>query len=204
MKTTMTILAALAAVSAGEYIEVGSLEYPVNRPFCGDCNQSLRQQVLVPADSLGTAIDIEAIGFMVSEGEAVSFDRFTIHMGITGQSSLSEGFESNWITGTKTLVYDHDFVTYTSPGPNQWMEIPLDTVFWYNGEDNLLIEFGWPGGTEVIMIWAWVAPENYTCYAGWEEPQGNLLLESLVLRLSGALELSPDTFAGIKSTLGGY
>ncbi|HOP27014.1 MAG TPA: hypothetical protein PLM22_10325 [Candidatus Sabulitectum sp.] len=204
MRITYAILAVLAIAAAGEYIEVGSLDYPVNRPFCGDCNQSLRQQVLVPADSMGTAMDIDAVAFLVSEGETVSFDRFTIHMGITGQSSLSEGFESNWMPGTKTLVYDHEFVTYTSPGVGQWMEIALDTPFWYNGEDNLLVEFGWPGGTEVIMIWAWVAPDNYTCYAGWEEPQGNLLLESLVLRFSGALELYADTFAGIKSTLGGY
>jgi len=196
------LLLTLSFASQADYIQFGSQDYPVNRPFCGDCNQSLRDQILIPSDSLGGAMEISSIAFLTETGSVASFSRFVIHMGITDMTELSETFENNWMTGTKTSVYDHTDVTFNSPGVNQWMVIDLDTPFWYNGEDNLVMEFSWPSGSDVVMIWAWITEGGSSLFAGWEEPTGDLMQECLVMRLEGTLSLTADTFGAIKATLG--
>lgn len=199
---TLTAVLLLTFISQADYMQFGSPVYPVNRPFCGDCNQSLRDQILVPSDSLGSAMVVNSIAFLIESGETVSFDQFVIHMGITELDELTDTFENNWMPGTRQKVYDHSNVTYNSPGSGEWMAIDLDTPFWYNGEDNLVMEFSWPQGTEVLMIWAWIPDGNNSLYAGWGEPTGNLIQECLMMRLEGTLSLSPGTFGGIKATLG--
>ena len=83
------------------------------------------------------------------------------------------------------------------------MTIELEESFWYNGSDNLLIEFDWPGGENAIYVWGWVDNDvNRSLNGEYGNSTGEQSWESLLLRFNGTLSLEPATFGSIKATLG--
>ncbi len=152
---------------------------------------------------MGSAIEIESISFKVQTGEKVHLDELQIFLGHTSLEELGTEFEDNYLAGTKTMVYDHSDVWLYSPGPGEWMTIELDEPFWYNGSDNLLVEFDWPNGENAIYVWGWVDNDvNRSLNGEYGNPTGDQSWESLLLRFNGSLSLEPATFGSIKATLG--
>ncbi len=154
------------------------------------------------SEELGSAIEIESISLKVASGTKVHLDALQIYLGHTDRIELEEEFEGNYIGGTKTLVYDHSDLWLYAGAPGEWFTIQLDESFWYNGSDNLIIEFDWPGGENAIYVWGWISDVNRSLYGEYGNPVGTQTWESLLVRLNGSLSLEPTTFGAIKSTLG--
>jgi hypothetical protein len=154
------------------------------------------------SDELGSAIEIQSLSLQIFSGTRVHLDALQIYLGHTDAAELQPEFDSNYISGTKTLVYDHSDLWLTAGAPGEWLTIDLDNSFWYNGSDNLIIEFDWPGGSESIYVWGWVGQVNRSVAGAYDDTEGFVSWESIKMRLNGTLALEPITFGAIKATLG--
>jgi len=154
------------------------------------------------SDELGSAIEIRSLSFQIFSGAKVHLDGLQIYLGLTEAAELGKEFDSNYISGTKTLVYDHNDLWLNAGSPGEWFTIDLDNSFWYNGSDNLIIEFRWPGGDESIYVWGWTDDVNRSVYGLYGDTTGTASHESILMRLNGTLALDASTFGAIKATLG--
>lgn len=163
---------------------------------------SLRYQLVAYSEELGASIEIDSISVKVQSGEIVRLDALDIYLGHSDLAEPGVEFDANYISGTKTHVYDHDNVTLTGVA-GEWLTIPLDQSFYYNGSDNLIIEFAWPSGEDAIYAWGWIDTKNRSVYGEFDVSSGTVTDESLLMRLNGSpYALSPATFGSIKATLG--
>lgn len=197
----------LAGTCAAASIDVGSDELPMNRPFCGDCFQNLRYQVLFLDSELGSAATIGSISFKRSPigGEGfVEFELFRIYVARCTTDQLSEQYDQNWIDGTRVLVYDHSDVSITSGGTDEWFAVPFDTPYFYPGADNLLIEFQWYGGAHSIYNWGWNAGVARAVTGGYGEVWGSAETAIPHLLINGMLDLAPTTFGALKAAAGSW
>lgn len=155
------------------------------------------------SDSLDSAIEVNSISFLVASGDRVMLDHLDIFMGYSELDDLGMNFDDNYVPGSKTLVFEDDNLIIDSPGSGQWLTLDLDVPFWYSGQQNLVLEFRWPGGSQEIDIWGWYPTANHTVFApDWQASQGTPMMESLLFRLNGTLALEANTFGAIKATLG--
>ena len=98
-------------------------------------NYSYTQQIYQAAEIDG-AKSINGISFQYfyATEETRNID---VYLGHTQKSAFSNN--SDWIPlNNLTLVYSGN-ITFNNLGEDYWMEIPLNTVFDYNGEDNLVL-----------------------------------------------------------------
>lgn len=137
-----------------------------------------------------------------STTEAAECDGFTINMGLCSSDQLSLGsFDENYIGGTKTLVYSNDLLVVSKA--DEWPEIELDTPFFYNGTDNLIIEISWDNETHdnTYNVHEWFAGTNRCILsANHSDIESYPFLPHM--KLSGYLALENSTFASIKVELG--
>jgi len=155
------------------------------------------------SDELGSAIEISSLSFQTFSGPKVHFSGLQIYLGLTNAVELRTEFDSNYISGTKTLVYDHSDLWLNSGSPGEWFTIDLDNSFWYNGSDNLIIDFCWPEGSESIYVWGWIGDVNRSVYGLYSGTTGVAAShESILMKLNGTLSLDASTFGAIKATLG--
>jgi hypothetical protein len=154
------------------------------------------------SEELGSAIEIESLSFQVFSGSKVHLGGLQIYLGLTNLTELGKNFEANYTSGTKTLVYNHGDMWLNAGSPGEWFTIDLDNSYWYNGTDNLIIEFGWPSGDEAIYVWGWTGDVNRSVYGLYGETTGSVSKESILMRLNGTLALEAATFGAIKATLG--
>jgi hypothetical protein len=104
-----------------------------------------RLQVLYPASEINGSGYIEEIrlfhGF--GTGADTTCPNMTVKLGHTAVSSLSTTFSANYEQGQGslvTVVNDVNFVIPTGASGDE-ISIPLETAFYYNGKDNLIVEF---------------------------------------------------------------
>ncbi len=201
------LLLAITGLGPAASIDVGTDELPMNKPFCGDCYQNLRYQVLLLDSDVGTAATIGSISFKRSPigGEGyVEFDLFRIYVARCNADQLSEQFDQNWIDGTRVLVYDHSDVTITAGGTDEWFEVPFDTPYFFPGADNLLIEFEWAGGAHSIYNWGWNAGTARSVTGGYGDEWGSAETEIPHFLVNGTLDLAPSTFGALKASAGDW
>ena len=88
-----------------------------------------------------------------------------------------------------------------SAGPDEWMIITLDTPFWYNGVDNLIVELEWVGGSNMFYTYMWETGTNRGLMntTNVNSPTGTLSTEMSELMFDGTLALEPETFGSIKA-----
>ena len=131
------------------------------------------------------------------------FPDFEIYMGQCTSDQLGSIFLDNYVSGTRTLVFDDDNFTY-SGSPGEWMPITLETPYSYSNDQNLLIEIIWnPGATGSVYTWVWDAG---TIRMIWQpDPLSSTgALSSItpyltiVFTPSGALD--PGTWGALKAT----
>ena len=150
---------------------------------------------------------IESISWQrVSEGtgdSVATFPGFELYVGLCDQDYLGTEFDDNFIPGSKTLVFSADPLA-VSGEPGDWFTIDLDSPYWYNGQDNLLIELSWNGGTGSFHTYMWNSPGVPRSLKAPtpDGPTGFLSSTMSELMLDGVEGLPEATFGHIKVVLG--
>ena len=105
-------------------------------PIHGLWNYSYSQQIYTQSQINYTG-EIEKVRFFYVSGTITNCKDWTIYMGHTDKTSFDTG--TDWISPSElTEVFSGDVSSFL-PATNNWMEIPLDTVFDYNNSNNLVI-----------------------------------------------------------------
>ncbi len=161
--------------------------------------------MVVLKDEMETAVTIESISFMINISGSGSFTKedVTLYMALNDQDDLSNCFSENCITGTKIEVLHLD-AWDLSGEQGDWVEVELDTPFWYSCENNLLLEISSPEYDGCYArFYNWDPGSNRSLYNyDVTESQGNLLSEVPYMIIEGTLNLDQNTFARIKILLG--
>ncbi len=131
---------------------------------------------------------------------SVTFDAFYINMGYCASDQLTEDFDANYVSGTKTQVFQRAS-TYKVDAVYPWTAITLDTPFFYDpAQGNLIIEVDWPDGVDEIYTFNYYTGVNSLVMGPYGSPTGNVFMDAPYLQLQGELSLDQSTFAGIKAT----
>jgi len=109
---------------------IGSGNTSVSYPFYTYYHDS-RTQMIYTSSEIGASGYIARIGFNVASAAPQVMNGFNVLMQHTTSSTISGFVNTNW-----TTVYTG---TYTVPGTG-WQYIDLQTPFYYNGTQNLLID----------------------------------------------------------------
>jgi len=156
----------------------------------------------VLASELGDAIEIESLSWnrFPSGDPMATFNDCKIYMGLCSSNELGTTFDDNYISGTRTLVLSSSSFATTPVGPNEWFDTVLDTPYWYNGTDNLIIEVEWSSGSGSLYSWNWNGGSNRSLIGVYGQSTGLELSTNVPnLRFNGTLSLTNSTFARIKA-----
>lgn len=131
------------------------------------------------------------------------FGNFRIYLGYCPDDMLTTSFTDNYIPLSRTLVHQEDIQTISAE-EDQWFTITLDSPFWYNGVDNLLMEVVWDSGTSNPSVYEFDTPMTPVCLksASSSGETGFLSSSRCQFMIEGTLEMETGTFAGIKVILG--
>lgn len=137
----------------------------------------------------------------IGEGTA-SFQDLKVYMGTTDLNQLTLNYMNNYDSAGRTLVLSADPYPVTAVA-DQWFTVNLNTPYWYNGDDNLIIEFEWSDGEGSIYAWHWTAGSQRAVFGNYGASSGDDFETSIPhLQLNGTLALEPETFASIKAGFG--
>ena len=134
-----------------------------------------------------------------------TFYDFEIYMGLCEHDMLSSSFEGNYIPGTKVLAFSSDTLTI-SLNPGEWYDFDLEIPYWYDGQDNLILDFMWSGGytsDECLYTWHWDTGTIRSISGSYSGSTGTMSSMMVMVNFIGELALEQATFAGIKSGLQG-
>ncbi len=163
----------------------------------------MRYQVMALSSEMDGAMTIGSIAWQRggSAGSTTGYyNSFKLYVGVASTDELTTTFEDNYVPGTRTLVYETASQTMTA-GPDEWMTINLDTPFWYNGTDNLVVELVWIGGSNMFYTYKWNAGSNRALENGDDitSPTGTLSQSMSELAFDGPLSLTRYSFGAIKA-----
>lgn len=155
------------------------------------------------SSEMSGAMTISQIGWQRGGDYGASsgyYNNFKLYIGLASKSELSDTFDDNYIPGTRILVYEATSQNMAA-GPDEWMIITLDTPFWYNGVENLIVELEWVGGYEMFYTYLWETGSNRSLMnkADVHSPTGTLSTTMSQLMFDGALALEQETFGSIKA-----
>ncbi len=159
------------------------------------------------ASEIGDGMEISLIACQrFSPGETVegTFYDFSIYLALSDQSMLGSTFEENYIEGSRFCVFSRDTLTISN-SPNEWVEFSLDTTFWFNGNDNLIVEFLWSSAeTEgsCMYSWHWNTGSIRSISGEYGSPTGTMSSLLMMLLFEGEMQLDSSTFGRIKAVLG--
>lgn len=152
-------------------------------------------------DEINDAISISKIHFKrgpAGEPNTLLND-FKIYMGLCAVDSLGMNFDDNFVSGTKTLVYSANPFT-VNVGVDEWFEIVLDTPYYYDYTDNLLVEVEWSSGEYSLYTWQWEGQGTRALRGDYGAGTANEPLDDVPhLILEGELSLDQSTFGSIKA-----
>lgn len=162
----------------------------------------MRYQVVALDSEIGTAMEITSIAWQraPSGNDQGHYYDVKIYVGLCASDQLGASFENNWIPGTKTLVFAADQLDL-SAGANEWEPIEFDDPYWYNGQQNLLIEVSWASANPSYSFytWQWETGAARAVYAtNLGSATGILSTKMSMLQLAGTLELDAATFGCVK------
>jgi len=163
----------------------------------------MRYQVMALSSEMTGAMTIGSIAWQrggSSGSETGYYNNFQLYMGLASSDQLSDNFLDNYVPGTRTLVYETPTQTM-SAAPDQWMTIALDTPFWYNGTDNLIVELIWSGGSNMFFTYKWNTGASRALEndSDIHAPTGVLGQNMSELMFDGPLSLTPYSFGAIKA-----
>ncbi len=130
-----------------------------------------------------------------------TFNSFKIYMGYGSSDQLGANYLNNYIAGTRTLVFSRSAYS-VSASAGQWFSTTLDTPFFYNGSNNLIIECEWSSATpNSIYIWHWTAGNNRGIYGPYGQATADNFEDHIPhFIFTGLLGLEQETFGSIKTS----
>ncbi|MCK5064232.1 MAG: hypothetical protein KAQ97_03045 [Candidatus Fermentibacteraceae bacterium] len=158
-------------------------------------------------EEIGDAMDISAISCnRYSPGETVegTFYDFSIYLALFDQDEIGSTFSENYIEGTRICVFSRDTMTISN-SPNEWVQFDLDIPFWFNGTDNLIVEFLWSSAEtddSCMYTWHWNTGTIRSINGEYESPTGTMSSLVIMFLFEGDLQLNSSTFGSIKALLG--
>ncbi|MCK5117053.1 MAG: hypothetical protein KAR44_10665 [Candidatus Aegiribacteria sp.] len=129
-----------------------------------------------------------------------NYNNFKLYVGLASVSELTDTYADNYIPGTRTLVYQ-TASQVMSAGTDEWVTITLDTPFWYNGVDNVIVELEWVGGANMFYTYMWETGANRGLMnkTSVGAPTGTLSTKMSELMFDGDMALEQHTFGYIKA-----
>lgn len=155
----------------------------------------------MPSSEFSEPMTISSVSWYPSPGyNLVNFDQLYLYMGYCSSDQLTENFDANYISGTKTSVFERTS-SFTVDAVYPWTTITLDDPFWFNpASGNLIIEVGWPNGDHEIYTFNYASSKTILVIGFYGSSSGNAFLEGPYLKLEGELALNQTTFASIKAS----
>ncbi len=163
----------------------------------------MHYQVVVLESEIGNAMDVLSLAWQRAESGSSEGHYYgvEIYMGLCAGDELEATFDSNWIPGTRTLVFAADTLDLSGDA-NDWAPVILDNPYWYNGEQNLLIDLQWTSANTAYSFYTWrwdTGAVRSVKAISLAAPTGVLSTQMSELLLSGDLAFSQCTFGEIKS-----
>jgi len=163
----------------------------------------MRYQVMALSSEMTGAMTIGSIAWQrggSSGSDTGYYNNFKLYMGLASSDQLSDNFLDNYVPGTRALVYETPTQTM-SAAPDQWMTIALDTPFWYNGTDNLIVELIWSGGSNMFFTYKWNTGASRALEndSDIHAPTGVLGQNLSEVMFDGPHSLTPYSFGAIKA-----
>ncbi len=127
--------------AASWYYWFGSL------PFNSGAFPEIRYQILQRSELLNASGTVDKIRFQAfTDGTDWSVvENLSIRMAHSSNESLGTNFEANRIDDWEEVL-NRTTYTLASEKRGEWVEIDLDNLFRYNGEDNMVVDIRWRGG----------------------------------------------------------
>ncbi|MBO7586932.1 MAG: fibronectin type III domain-containing protein [Bacteroidales bacterium] len=97
---------------------------------------SFTQQLFLASELGNIALEVDTLAFQYFSGTPAT-RQLDIYLGHTSKESFNDG--SDWISYDSLSLVFSGPVTFSDGGENLWYIIPLETVFSYNGEENLVV-----------------------------------------------------------------
>jgi hypothetical protein len=156
--------------------------------------------VVVLTSEIGSDMMIEELAWnSASVVLPASYTDVEIHLGLCATDQLTPYFDANYIAGTKTLCFQVDSLDFDVEA-DEWFSVTLDDPYYYNGENNLLIEIFHNPCSGGIYCWNWNTGPNRS--VGSYGPPGSMagVLSNYIpyMMLSGTEVLEHMTFGSIK------
>ena len=146
-----------------EEVVIGTNDYTWTRfPIYHYYPYSYTQQIYL-SDEIGEARTIDTIMLQYYSGDPLT-RHFSIYLGHTDKEYFDNSAFSNLIRTGLELVYEGDF-TFNNSGENNWVAIPLQNVFEYNGTDNLVLVFKDNNGNGTYYSYNYYFYGSYTDYS---------------------------------------
>ena len=169
----------------------------------------MRYQVVVLDEEIGSDFEISSIAWQKHPAGDTSaeFNTLKIYMGLCSEDQLVSVFDDNYISGTRTLVYESSSQVM-SGGIDEWVSIVLDTNYQYSSsEGNLIIEVTWvsPVDNKSFYSRSWdagvIRAVGYTQTGAPTQPTGSLSSSLPRLMITGTAggALESLTFGAVKS-----
>ena len=158
-------------------------------------------------EEINNAMEISQISCQrYSPGETVegTFYNYEIYLGLTNTDMLSSTYEDNWLPGTRQLVFHRDTMPISN-SPEDWVNFVLDTPFWYNGSDNLIVEVMWSSADtddSCMYTWHWNSGTIRSITGEYSNPTGTMGSLVIMFKFEGDMGQTEATFGQIKSLLG--
>jgi len=167
----------------------------------------MHYQVVVLDSEMGGAMEISSLAWQraLSGSDQGHYFNVDIYMGLCAGDQLGGTFEDNWVPGTKTLVFSADALDLTA-GPNEWVSVALDTPYWFNGQQNLLIDLQWASANPSYSFYTWhwdTGVVRSVKATSLGSPSGILSTQMSEMTISGVLVLDQATFGAVKAVFTG-
>ena len=164
--------------------------------------------MVVLQEDIETAFQINSIKYVFCWPEETSYVKdITICMALVECDQLTNTFSENYAPGSLVEVYYNDSL-YLENGYGNELILELDTPFFYNGQDNLLIDIYYPDGECWSRVYNWEAGTarclRYSFMPGGSGSSTGYLFEWVpYMVLEGMEALDQSTFGAVKVIQGG-
>jgi hypothetical protein len=167
----------------------------------------MHYQLVVLDSEIGDAMTISSLGWQraPSGSDQGHYYGVEIYMGLCASDGLGAAFEDNWVPGTKTLVFSADTLDLAA-GPDAWEQVILDTPYWFDGQQNLLIDLQWASANTSYSFYTWkweTGAVRSVKATSLPSPSGILSTQMSELMLTGVLALDQLTLGEIKTVFVG-
>ncbi|MFO8110475.1 MAG: PKD domain-containing protein, partial [Thermoplasmata archaeon] len=140
-----TEIADVSVVDKGESANMYPFVGPL--PFNSEVFSEIRYQILQRSELLNASGTVDKICFQAFTNGAdwSVVENLSIRMAHSSNESLGSNYESNridpWVEVLNRSTYK-----IASEQKGEWVEIDLDNLFRYNGDDNMVVDIRWRGG----------------------------------------------------------